>query len=159
MSDLQGVTQTIVASSDDALPGNCLQAAVATFFGRPLEQVPHFGLFNNWNEALNLWLAGWYGLGASVRPYYPTAIPEGRYLLSGTSPRNAEWTHIVVAEGDEIVWDPHPSRDGLVDRTRIVRFYAIDEVGRDWLEASRADGRCELGDDCEFCNEDDEPDA
>ena len=130
----QGVTQTIVASADDALPGNCLQAAVATFFGRPLEQVPHFGLFNSWNEALNLWLADWYGLGAAVRDY-PSQV-DGRYLLIGTSPRNAEWTHVVVAEGDGIVWDPHPSRDGLIDRKRIVKFYAIDEVGREWLERS-----------------------
>lgn len=131
-----GVTQTITASSDDALPGNCLQAAVASHFGRPLEQVPHFALFNNWNEALNLWLSGWYGLRASVRPYSAESVPEGRYLLIGTSPRNAEWTHIVVAEGDEIVWDPHSSRAGLADRKRTVTFYAIDEVGYEWLEAN-----------------------
>lgn len=129
-----GVTQTIISAPEDPIPGNCLQAAVASLFDLPLDEVPHFALFDQWHQALNLWLGGAYGLiavrsDARKRP--------GRYLLVGQSPRHAEWTHVVVAQNGRIAWDPHPDRSGLVDQQWTLGLGAVDEVGKEWLAAAQ----------------------
>lgn len=44
--------------------------------------------------------------------------PEGIYIASGRSPRG-DWWHSVLAHGDgSLVWDPHPSSDGLASETQ-----------------------------------------
>jgi hypothetical protein len=118
------VTQTILHDpAQDGVPfgerifGNCLQAAVASFFGWPLDAVPHFSQFLWWDTALELWARG---LGYTVRTMQTTEIPEGRCILGGKSPRGV--AHVVVAQGGEIVWDPHPSRGGLVSITDAMWF-------------------------------------
>lgn len=45
-----GITQTILASEGDTnqldrVFGNCMQAAIATYFEKPLDWVPHFAQF------------------------------------------------------------------------------------------------------------------
>jgi hypothetical protein len=123
----EGVTQTIVAGHAETLPGNCVQACIATVFGRPLEEVPHFALFNSWHQALNLWLSDWYDLAARIRPV-EKGHPDWLYLLIGGSPRNADWSHIVVGWKGRILWDPHPSRAGLTDERQTVEFYSVQEA-------------------------------
>ena len=134
----QGVTQVIVAGHAETLPGDCLRASVATFFARPLDEVPHFALFNSWHQALNLWLADWYDLGARIRPVGGNPPGQAMYLLIGGSPRNADWSHIVVSLRGRILWDPHPSRAGLTDQRQTVEFYLLDqaeEASRRWWTA------------------------
>lgn len=62
-------------------------------------------------EAVSKWLAA-RGLGLAVFWYdrCPLEImaasnPEAFYLLSGKSPRG-DWSHVVIARGGRIVWDP-----------------------------------------------------
>lgn len=113
--DSEGATQTILATPElnaQRIYGNCMQAAVATILRRPLDSVPHFGLFSTWPDALRLWLRG-EGLDFSHVTAPP--IPEQRAMLCGHSPRG--YSHAVVSEGGRIVWDPHPSRAGLATVT------------------------------------------
>jgi hypothetical protein len=106
------VTQTILASTeleDTGVYGNCLQAAVASLLGRPLDAVPHFLTFRDWPSAMRIWCTTeqltvrQVGAGED--------IPAERCILIGRSPRG--YGHACIGVGGVVVWDPHPSRDGL----------------------------------------------
>lgn len=122
MNEPGGITQTILAS-DELLEvgvyGNCMQAAIATVLGRPLDGVPHFAAFAWWPGALRLWLQG-EDLDYTV--ISGPEIPQERAMLVGKSCRGHG--HAVVSEHGRIVWDPHPSRAGL---TEITGAYVIHD--------------------------------
>jgi hypothetical protein len=46
------VVQTILAGREDGVPGNCVQAAVASYLEVPIDAVPHFLL---WDDYLTCW--------------------------------------------------------------------------------------------------------
>lgn len=93
--------------------GNCLQAAVASILEMPLEAVPHFAASEgDWGEEMVAWLRvqqyGFINLTDPTKPW------PGFHLMSGKSPRG-DYLHTVVARGDEVAHDPHPSRAGVLD--------------------------------------------
>ena len=119
----------------DGLPGNCLQAAVASLLDLDVDAVPHFAVYVNWFGAMRRW--------ARTRDadftYFPIPVPDqyaeawawyqdwGRehqayVLLSGPSPRGPFW-HVVVGNVDlETVHDPHPSRAGLLEVRDVIAY-------------------------------------
>lgn len=126
---MKQVTQTIMVGDGSGLPGNCLQAAVASLVGHDLEAVPHFALYPDWFDRLVQ-----YGrpLGYSLElrsPHSGSAPLFG--LLFGPSPRGV--THAVAVEGD-VIWDPHPSRDGL---TSVSEYVAWVQRSRTYRTAER----------------------
>lgn len=105
------VTQTILHDPDNGAIGNCMQAAIASLLDLPLDDVPHFAAIEGdewWSEFLT-WARD---LG------YEVFVIDGDFppiplLLHGKSPRGV--SHLVVGIGSTVVWDPHPSRDGLTE--------------------------------------------
>ncbi|MEK6860555.1 MAG: hypothetical protein AABY07_01165 [Nanoarchaeota archaeon] len=82
--------------------GDCLSACIASILER--EDVPHY-LDEHW--FLNYW--DWlkekgYSLHSRSKRYKP----KGFYILVLNSRINPEWLHAVVANGNEIIWDPSP---------------------------------------------------
>lgn len=107
--------------------GNCFSACVASLLEIPIDEVPYFmgdtGEVlagddpEKWFERFEQWL--------SPRGLYPILLdihgiswrPAGLHILSGCSPRGrgrADDLHSVVAQGSEILHDPHPSRDSVL---------------------------------------------
>lgn len=123
------VTQTIFAGDSEGRVGNCMQAAVASLLDLQLEDVPHFCAVPDWLSYLAIWSAqrGW-----AVR-HRNADEPVVFGIACGPSPRGVE--HATVMIDGEIVWDPHPSRDGLLSIARIWEFTAADPASlRDqWL--------------------------
>lgn len=114
----------------DALPGeergNCLQAAIASLFEVDLVEVPHFVAHEDWWGCLDGWLAERNLLAVWVKDGHE--IPWGiDYLAVGTSPRGS-FKHVVIERNGELVHDPHPSGDGLVEREGIYYLVARDLV-------------------------------
>jgi len=129
------VTQTILYDPDlnaRGVYGNCVQAAVASALGLDLDAVPHFGAFTWWEAAGRLWLRG-RGLDWRWVPVN-RGLPEGRCVIVGQSPRDTG-RHAVVGDGGRVVWDPHPSRDGL---TVIQGAYEF----RSWPDGSAESDAC-----------------
>lgn len=118
------VTQTIMAGDGTGQPGNCLQAAVASLLGLELGEVPHFALYDDWLERL-VGFAGEHGYTITYRPV--TEAPACG-LAFGPSPRG--FLHAVVVLDGTIVFDPHPSRDGLVSLSNYVWWEARDSEAR-----------------------------
>jgi hypothetical protein len=132
-----GVDQTIFASDANkarGIYGNCFQAAIASYLERPLDSVPHISAFAQWMQALDLWATG-EGYQVLSRDVAPPALvtdgvlhpdlPTKRIIVGGISPRDV--MHVCVAEGGRIVWDPHPSRAGLLDVRTYWRITSFDD--------------------------------
>lgn len=114
------VTQSITIGDGSGRLGNCLQAAVASLLNLPLASVPHFIEHDEWLERLVAFGAAW---GYRVRHRSPDCgVPSG--IGIGPSPRGV--SHSLVWVGGEVVWDPHPSRDGLVQLSYLWAFEPAD---------------------------------
>lgn len=105
--------------------GNCFTACVASILELPLSEVPYFMSDDpegrEWIGKLAEWLRplGLYPLLLSANAHVP-----GMHILHGISPRNPH-RHAVIAIGDAIYHDPHPSRAGLrnvTEKTVLVPF-------------------------------------
>lgn len=107
--------------------GNCMQACLANVLNLPLGRVPHFydTAQDETQQAIEIsqWCAarGWLCVYLSpewLRCPWVVFPPEALLILSGTSPRNSAWSHVVVGhvaqDGWRLIHDPHPSKDGIV---------------------------------------------
>lgn len=104
------VDQTIPYEQGSIVGGNCLQAAVASVYGLPIEAVPHFIQFgNSWGEALRLYVES---MGHPLIKLHSEPTGHEIVLAFGRSPRGV--SHSVVWQDDAILHDPHPSKAGLV---------------------------------------------
>lgn len=133
--------------------GNCLEAALATVLGVPLGQVPDLrtaaekrgvngrrldALMRYRKSALRRWIAEHFGLLWIESPGVPDLGGEDWnaeplvWLASGMSPRGLR--HVVVYVDDVMAWDPHPSRDGLLD---IDAWGVFVPLGQDTVPRSR----------------------
>lgn len=127
------VDQTILAS-DPKRKGNCVSACVATFLGRPLDQVPHFveideGATVDGSEGSTAWwwlLVG-YMAGHGYWPHQlaspQDADPGEIVFVAGMSERGV--LHQVLYR-DGVLWhDPHPSRAGVLDVREVLAWRPV----------------------------------
>lgn len=112
---MRQVTQTILYDPDSPAPGNCLQAAVASLLDLDLDDVPHFIVHEDWLERMVLF-ARLHGYRIVLDQ---TGDPVALGIAYGPSPRGVN--HAVVVQDGHTVWDPHPSRAGLL---RVSGVYA-----------------------------------
>lgn len=119
--NLREVTQWFLAGREDGIPGDCVRAAVASLLGLDPAQVPHFTCQDDvrvWPLALAAF-ATQHGWQISRRAYDGEALPEFG-LAIGPSPRGI--SHAVVVRNGRVAWDPHPSREGLLDVQQVIEF-------------------------------------
>ena len=91
--------------------GNCQQAATASILGLELHEVPNFhdcpeGFWQGFYKFCN-------DLGFEVHDKPGNYVPDGLYLAYGPSSRGV--SHACVYRGGKLEWDPHPSREGLIE--------------------------------------------
>jgi hypothetical protein len=114
---MRELTQTVTG-----LSGNCWQTCVACLLDIDAEVMPAQTDLH-YHNALNIYLRKHHGL-AYVEMHQPEEFlamlriaDPGWHMLTGTTVRSASLNgsrHVVVARHGEMVWDPHPSRDGLL---------------------------------------------
>ena len=120
------VDQTIFATKENiecGVFGNCMQAAIASLFGKPLDSVPNFAAFQCWSCAIRLWASG-LGLNFCGNRDKNNP-PEGLCIITGKSPRG--YGHVCLFQDGQIIFDPHPSRDGLISIDGYWWFERSDE--------------------------------
>lgn len=126
------VTQTILHDPENGQHGNCMQAALASLFDLPIEQVPHFGygLSDDEGEEQQRQVLEWlqksmdtsYGIiGIDIVPENHAAwcnyfeFMGGYHLISGWTARGTY--HVVIGKGGTMVHDVHPDGVGLLQPT------------------------------------------
>ena len=125
---------------------NCFQTCVACVLGLGVDEVPDCcnGTLSEWSfDKFQRWLSN-RGLQAveitlGVASLHPVAWPVD-CILTGPSPRGGNLLHAVVGKlqpglgGFDVVHDPHPSGDGVVDVHHVLFFVPITvsciEVGK-----------------------------
>jgi hypothetical protein len=116
------VTQMILHGDPSGVPGNCLQAAVASLLNLPLDDVPHFILHDDWLEQLAA-----FCIAHGYRPIMRMPdVPVAYGMAWGPSERGVR--HAVVWVDGQIAWDPHPSRAGLLKVTELIAFEPIQTI-------------------------------
>jgi hypothetical protein len=131
---LASVTQEHLHTAE--MPGDCMRAALASLLGLSRADVPHFvryGMGEPPPDDYGWWWA-FVGFCAELEPSVDVLVvdspPEpsesvddvfGCYLAAGKASRGLP--HVVVGRGGQTIWDPHPSRAGLIgDPTSIYRL-------------------------------------
>lgn len=140
--DLSRQTQRFIGDiASNGIAGDCWRTAVASLLHIPRETVPHFvqldEVMPNYDWFLETLMfvrkkePGWtlvcLDYTSTVFPIYadPMNSPS-RVILTGQSPRG-EHRHAVLADAvtGDILWDPHPSRDGILDRQQV---YVLEKM-------------------------------
>jgi hypothetical protein len=137
---VNGVEQTILAGPEGDV-GNCLQASVASMFGCRLEDVPHFAAIGvqekswRWWSAMRHWARERHvdflpmtDLATVPWEFIESTLPLNmlwiaQYVLGSGHTERATFLHTVVLDrAGSLVWDPHPSKRGLLD---LVEFEVV----------------------------------
>jgi hypothetical protein len=103
--------------------GNCMQAVLASILDLPLEAIPDFteDVDQFW-DSVNNFLAG---MGLRISPVEEPLIPRDvYYLVAGMSSRGV--MHQVIYRNGELAHDPHPSREGLLEKTDVEMLVPLD---------------------------------
>lgn len=117
---MREVTQTILHDQIPGVPGNCLQAAVASLLDLDLDDVPHFIEHDNWLQYLVDWGRDH---GYLVIDRQPDSVRMG--IAYGPAERGVQ--HAVVMVDGAISWDPHPSRAGLLSVSGVMSWEPLIE--------------------------------
>ncbi len=117
------ITQTKLHSN--TVTGNCLAASLASILEIPLSDVPEFENMKHpkWWDAMRDWL---FKIGFDFVQWREPVVLPGYYLVMGTSPRDPAINHQVIYLKGEMVHDPHPSRDGVVNIKEVIALIPLD---------------------------------
>jgi len=133
------VTQTKVnvknSNDETVVYGNCFAAVIASMLEVPITEVPNVEVFfhmshPHWSIIMDTFLKskGWELWGddryrcfhsglitdqeeMDKAPELCEQLKDTYYLASGLSARGVH--HICIYKNGQLVWDPHPSREGL----------------------------------------------
>lgn len=91
----------------NAIDQNCLQCCLAMAVGLPLKDVP---TVHAWTKSHGYWFTGmqeWLrGLKMDVVAVTDDTLDEVFHIFVSTE----GVAHSVLAQGDRVVWDPHPTK-------------------------------------------------
>lgn len=96
--------------------GNCMVAAFASLLELKISDIPEFEDMSDgkWYPKMLAWLKG---LGFQLLRWDEEVYMSGYFIATGPSPRGIG--HSVVYQGTEMVHDPHPSKEGLLEITSV----------------------------------------
>jgi hypothetical protein len=130
-------------------PGNCWQTAVACLLEVPASDLPDQVAVESagdryWN-VLAAYLERHHGLMYTEVPEYQFSAlcPVAHHVLIGPTVRTTEaWPvhHVVVGFQGEVVWDPHPTRAGLLHVEKWGVLTPLTDVLREQRARMRSSG-------------------
>lgn len=132
---MKPVTQTILHNPPETI-GNCFVACLSSVLEIPIDSIPHFAERacikrdplqvdqKLWDQAIQNFLKplGWMYFTIWADDYTRKNV-RGYHLIEGNSKRGP---HVVVGKDGVMVWDPHPSREGLVAVENFGLFVSLD---------------------------------
>lgn len=111
--------QTILHDPANGQHGNCLSAVLASLLHLEIDEVPVFQDNETWVKDMNAWLKA-YGLAYlsfPVKGYEGMLESLGikglHHEIGGMTNRFSDVCHSCIGEDGKLVFDPHPSNEGL----------------------------------------------
>ena len=100
-----------------------MRACLASIFDLDIDAIPPFeDAKHDWYVEMQRWCRA--TVGRKLRLYPAKTPPPGYALMNGPAARGVR--HSVVALDGEMVWDPHPSRAGLVETDSYYGFVPFE---------------------------------
>lgn len=129
------IIQTKISSKDGSISGNCFRACIASILEIDIDSIPAFEDMEagKWQiPFMNFLSENGYefeGTGRFGNEFHDNLFKtyegvDGYIIVGGKSPR--EWVtrgHAVVYKNGEMVHDPHPSGEGLIE---LENYYMIE---------------------------------
>ncbi len=124
------VTQTKVSVKNslgnNVVNGNCFAACVASIIELPITEVPNVEVLFDLPDSLWFEVMGKFLESKGFELYTSNTPPEqGYYIANGVSPRGI--LHSCVYHNGELVWDPHPSHEGITSEKY---YFLIDKINQ-----------------------------
>lgn len=111
--------------------GNCLQACVASLLEVPLEEIPNFTDWMNWDDYDdNSWWTKYedfmeqFGLQPIGIDPNGNWKPRGWHMIVGKSPRH-DCDHVIVAYNGEPEHDPYPGGNCELQSKAAYEFFVV----------------------------------
>lgn len=104
--------------------GNCFEACIASIFEISLYEAPDLSIYGSlWWVYFTDWCheRGLHPVDLLIGTDTFSWVGDGYYIVSGPSPR-IKYLHAVVYKDGQMVHDPHPSGDGILEATHITLF-------------------------------------
>lgn len=116
------VDQRRLYSKEAGTKGDCTQCCIASILDLAYEDVPDFIMEENFFRSRDAFLASKGLRMQDVAPWF--LKPDRMYLACGTTVRTplTGVHHMVIYQGDKLLFDPHPSKAGLVN---VTEFYEL----------------------------------
>jgi len=117
------VDQTVLHDPERGKTGNCFSAVLSSLLDVPVEDIPVFAEHDDWLPRLQKWLKQ-YGLcflsiGADSEWLERIGVSGLHHDLAGKSPRHEGVHHATVGKDGVLLFDPHPSKQGIGDDVSI----------------------------------------
>ena len=158
--------------------GNCLVACIASVLDVDIHEVPNlytlYGITRPqhpdekptpyWAEVLNTWMREKHGKQLEIIPelaYASRVAKDPKYprtaIVKGMSHRDKP--HCCIYHLSTLVWDPHPSREGLKEMKHVyvIKTLADAKVKQPFMCAHGKENPCK--EQCFTCSEDEKCDA
>lgn len=122
------VRQRVFVATHPKGYGDCMRACLASVLDYPLERVLDVctdEVRADWSGSIGRWLAD-RGLILRPRRLGDPRLAGVYGIGTGDSPRGA-FLHAVVTKGDRVVFDPHPSDDGVTRLHHVEVLEALTE--------------------------------
>ena len=132
------LTQTKLSNEEGTINGNCLRTCIACLLEIDPEEIPHiedmdvwFGVFYDFLNSKGYEFEGTIYLGSKyftefgkrkaedeIKRFKEYEGVDGYIIAGGTSPRSyVTRGHAVIYKNGELAWDPHYSREGVLEIT------------------------------------------
>lgn len=153
---MKPTTQTILHDPENGLHGNCFSAVLASLLHLPIGSIPVFSDSEDWRKEVNDFLRP-YGLAYMIVSDFDTYCEENgisgcHHQVAGFTKRSGDVWHACVAADGHLIFDPHPSRDGLTE----AKAHGVFLTLHPWrLTEPKHDGRQDLAPGqmrCPRCN-------
>lgn len=135
---MKPVDQEFLHAPEAGQYGDCQRAVIASLLDLPITEVPHFlqiakGDPTLYWEGIQRYLGG-HGLAYLTIPAISGGGFFGRYEgvyheISGPSPRGGGAFHAVIGLDGQVVFDPHPSRAGILGGPKDWEFSYLVRIG------------------------------
>lgn len=113
-------TQRLLHDPANGITGDCWRTAIGCLLHTHPDVIPHFvGNDRKWWEDTQAWLKtqgyALYEICGHFDQVGHLGVTDCHHLITGLSPRDpANVRHTVVGRDGVVVWDPHPSRAGIL---------------------------------------------
>lgn len=125
------VKQTILHDPENGKFGNCFSATVASLLHIDIDDVPVFDDVKTWVQDFNAWLKQ-YGLAfftissEDQRLAGAMNIKGWYHEVGGKTNRSKDTLHACVGLDDDLIFDPHPSNDFLINADSYGVFITLE---------------------------------